>query len=284
MKDLSFVRRILGYSAFAPLLFLAVAGQAAPPAGQTAASAKPMAPSLQSAFQASIEKQQKSLKQQRHSLIQQTGLDPAEDDFIAPLPLQVQADCAPLPASYVETLIQDAARKQALDPGLLRAVMRQESGFHPCAVSVKGALGLMQLMPATAAQLRISDPFDPAQNVEGGARFLKQLLDRYHGDLRLALVAYNAGTLKADGAPEEFYPAETQTYLANIFAELYGGNDQTDLDERSEPASDTSGEESPSAKPSFAEDNARRRLPQPGPVRPERNLEALPSGLPPAAQ
>jgi len=277
MKDLSFVRRIPGYSALAPLLLFAAAGQAAPPA-------KPAAPSAQSAFQASIERQQESLKQQRHSLIQQTGLDPAEDDFIAPLPLQVQADCAPLPADDVETLIRDAARKQALDPRLLRAVMRQESGFRPCAVSVKGALGLMQLMPATATQLRISDPFDPAQNVEGGARFLKQLLVRYHGDLRLALVAYNAGTLKADGAPEEFYPAETQAYLANIFAELYGGSDQANLDADSEPPADASGEESRSAKPSSAEDNAKTRLPQPGPGRPERSPEALPSGLPPVAQ
>jgi soluble lytic murein transglycosylase-like protein len=284
MKDLSFVRRTLGYSTFAPLLFFAVAGQAAPPSGQTAAPAKPVASSAQSAFQASIEKQQESLKQQRHSLIQQTGLDPAEDDFIAPLPLLVQADCAPLPASDVETLIQDAARKQALDPGLLRAVMRQESGFRPCAVSIKGALGLMQLMPTTAAQLHISDPFDPAQNVEGGARFLKQLLARYHGDLRLALVAYNAGTLKADGAPDGFYPAETQAYLANIFAELYGQSNQTDINEDSDLIDDANGEESPSAKSSSVEDNAKTRLPQPGPVRPERSRSAPSGGLPPATQ
>jgi len=98
--------------------------------------------------------------------------------------------------------------------------MKQESGFKPCAVSVRGAQGLMQLMPATADLLHVADPFDPQQNVEGGAAFLKQLLGRYKGDLRLALVAYNAGTLRADQPANTPYPAETQNYLASIFAQL----------------------------------------------------------------
>jgi soluble lytic murein transglycosylase-like protein len=98
--------------------------------------------------------------------------------------------------------------------------MRQESGFKPCAVSIKGAQGLMQLMPATAAQFHVTDPFDPEQNVQAGALFLKQLLKKYNGDLRLALVAYNAGSTRADQLDPSQYPAETQGYLANIFADL----------------------------------------------------------------
>lgn len=75
-------------------------------------------------------------------------------------------------------------------------------------------------MPATALELHVSDPFDPEQNVEGGARFLKQLLRKYKGDLRLALVAYNAGASRADELDPVEYPVETQGYLANILAEL----------------------------------------------------------------
>ncbi len=115
--------------------------------------------------------------------------------------------------------------------------MRQESGFNPCAVSVKGAQGLMQLMPSTAAQMHVADPFDPEQNVQGGAAFLKQLLKRYNGDLRLALVAYNAGASRADQLPASQYPLETQGYLANIFAEL--GNPEGNAPaEDTKPASD----------------------------------------------
>jgi len=72
-----------------------------------------------------------------------------------------------------------AAANQHVDPKLLRGVIIQESGFRPCAVSNKGALGLMQLLPATVDELQVADPFDPRQNVEGGAKYLKQLLDRY---------------------------------------------------------------------------------------------------------
>jgi soluble lytic murein transglycosylase-like protein len=94
--------------------------------------------------------------------------------------------------------IRAAAEREGLQHGLLRAVIRQESGFDPCAVSRKGAMGLMQLMPATAADLSVSDPFDPAENVFAGARLLRTLLDRYKGDLPLALGAYNAGPGRVD--------------------------------------------------------------------------------------
>jgi soluble lytic murein transglycosylase-like protein len=117
-------------------------------------------------------------------------------------------------------LIGNAAKKTSLQPEILHAVMKQESGFKPCAVSVRGAQGLMQLMPATAEQFHVADPFDPEQNVQAGAAFLKQLLGKYSGDLRLALIAYNAGAARADQGTDQSIPAETQSYLAHIFADL----------------------------------------------------------------
>jgi soluble lytic murein transglycosylase-like protein len=94
----------------------------------------------------------------------------------------------------------------------------QESAFRPCAVSAKGAEGLMQLMPETAAELGVADPFDPRQNLDGGARFLKQLLDKYKGDLPQALGAYNAGPKTVDesgGVPDL---QETREYVDAILA------------------------------------------------------------------
>jgi hypothetical protein len=200
----------------APAVLVAVGalpGNSTPPSPKQAQTGE-------STVQVSLKKQLESLQQQRHTLAQQTGVKSGEDDFIPPLPVLMQANCAPLPVAEVQDLIAEAAHRQSLDPKLIRAVMHQESGFKPCAVSSKGALGLMQLMPATAAQLHVSDAFDPAQNVAAGAKFLKELLTRYNGDLRLALVAYNAGSARADVSPTGPYPAETQAYLANIFAEL----------------------------------------------------------------
>jgi hypothetical protein len=175
------------------------------------------------AMQLAIKQQRESIDKQRQSVHQQVGekLDSsAASFFIDPLPPLPQADCGRLDSPTVNSLIADAAKKQALQPALLHAVMKQESGFKPCAVSVRGAQGLMQLMPATAQQLHVADPFDPVQNVQGGAAYLKQLLTRYKGDLRLALVAYNAGTQRADQPDPSNYPAETQGYLASIFATL----------------------------------------------------------------
>ena len=173
-----------------------------------------------------LDLQRESLKAQNDSLRHQLGVHPEISginfELFAPSVALTESDCPALPSSEVESLIASAAKKHALSIPLLRAVMRQESGFKPCAVSIKGAEGLMQLMPATAAQLHVADPFDPEQNVQAGAAFLQQLLKRYNGDLRLALVAYNAGAGRADGLDPSQYPLETQGYLANIFAELDG--------------------------------------------------------------
>jgi soluble lytic murein transglycosylase len=96
------------------------------------------------------------------------------------------------PTRY-DRIIVDAARRHALDPALVKAVIKVESDFDRYALSRKGAKGLMQLMPATAREMNVNQPFDPAQNVDGGARYLRRMLDEFGGDLRLALAAYNAG-------------------------------------------------------------------------------------------
>jgi len=118
-------------------------------------------------------------------------------------------------------LIESVAGREQLSPALLRAVIQAESGGRPCAVSEKGALGMMQLMPATAEELGVSDPFDPAGNVAAGARFLKQLLERYGGNLMLALSAYNAGPARVDRAGEIPEIAETKAYLDRVLSAPY---------------------------------------------------------------
>jgi len=128
--------------------------------------------------------------------------------------------CDPLPAPDVDRLVGETADRNGVSADLLRSVMKQESGFLPCAVSPKGAMGLMQLMPATAEQFGIQDPFDAASNLDGGARFLKQLLTRYGGDLPKALGAYNAGPSKVDAAGSVPAIPETVDYVRQILAAL----------------------------------------------------------------
>jgi soluble lytic murein transglycosylase-like protein len=93
----------------------------------------------------------------------------------------------------LEPLIKRHSSQQQLHPALIRAVIKAESNFDPRAVSRAGAIGLMQLMPQTAVRLDVRDMFDPDENVGGGTKYLRQLLDRFHGNLPLALAAYNAG-------------------------------------------------------------------------------------------
>ncbi|MEZ5394847.1 MAG: lytic transglycosylase domain-containing protein [Bryobacterales bacterium] len=116
----------------------------------------------------------------------------------------------------LDVLIRRLSERYELAPELVRAVIRQESAFDPFAVSVKGAQGLMQLMPETARRVGVQDVFDPAENVLGGVKYLRLLLDRYEGDTRLALAAYNAGEGAVDrykGIPPY---AETRDYVQRI--------------------------------------------------------------------
>jgi soluble lytic murein transglycosylase-like protein len=116
-----------------------------------------------------------------------------------------------------DSLVIEHATRQALRPELVRAVIQVESGFDPRARSAKGAMGLMQLMPATAIELGVRDAYDPAENIRGGTRYLRQLLDRYDGDERLALAAYNAGSGAVDryGRQVPRY-RETQQYVERV--------------------------------------------------------------------
>ncbi|PYT14037.1 MAG: lytic transglycosylase [Acidobacteria bacterium] len=163
---------------------------------------------IRAAMESSLEQQRASVRRQVeavHSVIE------------AP---QAQAACEPIAQPDLARMIDEAARKHGVDPALVREVARQESGFRPCVVSPKGAEGLMQLMPATQAQFQVRDPFQAEESLAAGAKLLKQLLDRYNGDLSLALSAYNAGSGRVDkagGIPEI---PETKNYVADILGRL----------------------------------------------------------------
>lgn len=163
-----------------------------------------------------------SLEAQRRSVQGQLSRMPTRSFFQRPfvsLP-STPLPCPPLAASELEPLVDQAAEQENLDPELLLSVIRQESAARPCAVSSKGAMGLMQLMPATALQLGVADAFDPKENVNAGARLLKQLLQSYGGDLPLALGAFNAGPGKVNqvgGVPD--YP-ETIDYVQKVLSFL----------------------------------------------------------------
>lgn len=123
----------------------------------------------------------------------------------------------------IDASITMAAARHNVDPNLVRAVVKVESNFNSNAVSRKGAMGLMQLMPQTARSLNVKNPFDPDQNVDAGVRHLKQLLENYGGDVNLTLAAYNAGSgavARSAGIP---HFAETQNYVRRITNLYYGG-------------------------------------------------------------
>ena len=172
----------------------------------------------------SILKQVESLKKINPDAFPITKLPGAEPQVTAPVPPPIdppkQIACIPLPRGGLEPVITLAASRAGVSSELVRAVISQESAFNPCAVSPKGALGLMQLMPDTARQFGVSNPFDPSQNVGAGANLLRQLLDRYGGDLTLALSAYNAGPTTVDRTGKMPAIPETVNYVRRIMGSL----------------------------------------------------------------
>ncbi|HEY2945715.1 MAG TPA: lytic transglycosylase domain-containing protein, partial [Vicinamibacteria bacterium] len=132
------------------------------------------------------------------------------------VPDEVLDEIRPSAEGDVERLVAEAAQRHGLDPALVMAVVGVESGFQPQAVSPKGARGLMQLMPRTAREMGVADPFDPAANLDGGSRYLSSLVARFEGDLTKALAAYNAGmgaVARHGGVPPY---AETRKYVQRV--------------------------------------------------------------------
>jgi soluble lytic murein transglycosylase-like protein len=168
----------------------------------------------QDTFRSAMEKQRAAAAIQRDAARKQAQA--VAQWFVSQSALDRVADCDPIPDPYASAILGYAATTQQLDIKLLRAVILQESGFRPCAVSPKGAQGLMQLMPATMDQFHLSDAFDPRQNVEAGAKYLKQLLEKYNGDVALALAAYNAGPTAVDDAGGIPDIKETRDYVESI--------------------------------------------------------------------
>ncbi|TSA05655.1 MAG: DUF4124 domain-containing protein [Nitrospiraceae bacterium] len=121
-----------------------------------------------------------------------------------------------LPASQLNETILLNSHKHSLSPALVHAVIRAESAYNPNAVSSKGAMGLMQLMPGTASLLKVSNPYDPEENISGGVRYLRYLLDRFGGNLELALAAYNAGESRVLRDNQIPRISETQQYVRKV--------------------------------------------------------------------
>ena len=177
--------------------------------------------------QKSITIQQQSIERHREVVHKQTVLQSAAFDRQArsfELAANVlgapPSGCAAVSPLLLDRAVQEAATSYNVAPILINAVIQQESGGYPCAVSEKGAMGLMQLMPATAAELGATEPFNVDQNVSAGTRLLAELMQRYSGDLNRVLGAYNAGPAAVDrfGGPPAF--PETVNYIRSVLGQI----------------------------------------------------------------
>lgn len=123
--------------------------------------------------------------------------------------------------SSLDSIIREKAQQYGLDPALIGSIVAIESAYNPSAVSSKGAVGAMQLIPSTAKQYGVSDPYDAQQNLDGGARYLKDLLAAYNDNLPLALAAYNAGQRNVSKHHQRIPPfAETMLYVPKVLAKM----------------------------------------------------------------
>ncbi|HEY2842779.1 MAG TPA: lytic transglycosylase domain-containing protein [Bryobacteraceae bacterium] len=178
----------------------------------------PQAQRVRAAMAESLAKQHASVEQQIRSI--KAPVPPSITPVSFAVPPPMVAACDPVSPPELSRMIDGVAREHSVDAALVREVARQESGFRPCAISPKGAQGLMQLMPATQAQFDVRDPFDPQESLSAGTKLLKQLLDRYHGDLSLALSAYNAGVTRVDRTSAVPDIPETKDYVTDILGRL----------------------------------------------------------------
>ena len=218
-----FAGAVMAQTAVPPASFEKAAAPAPAPALTPAAAPAPAKPA--DTLQSAMAKQRAAIAIQRLAARQQH--DSAVPWMLATPPVDATSgmdaaaeDCDPIGDPELTPLIASAARQHQVEPKLLRGLIEQESGFHACAISAKGAKGLMQLMPATVEQFKVDDVFDPKQNIEAGATYLRQLLDKYKDDLKLALAAYNAGPTTVDkmgGIPDI---QETRDYVEGVIKKM----------------------------------------------------------------
>jgi soluble lytic murein transglycosylase-like protein len=189
--------------------------------------AEPQAASAIAQKQSSIDAMNAAMLKQRASVQSQLGSTvPTNDFFTSPwttppvfqMPILIPT-CGAMPEDALKVLVAASAKTETLQPELIRSVIRHESASYPCAVSEKGALGLMQLLPEVAQQFG-ADPLDPKQNVVAGSKYLKQLMTRYKGDTKLALAAYNAGPQRVDADGKVPDIPETMAYVDAILKDL----------------------------------------------------------------
>jgi hypothetical protein len=187
------------------------------------------------------------------------SIDPVSKTAPASAPVAPQS-VTTLSREGLNNVVNGAGERHQIDPDFINSVIRAESGFHQNAVSKKGAQGLMQLMPGTASQLGVRNAFDPNANVEGGTKYLRELLEKYDYDVPKALAAYNAGPQRVDryhGIPPYY---ETQAYIARIIRDF----NRKKLAENPALAQEVSGRKTKNASSRAAQSSTSAARVQPG--------------------